>query len=104
MQRQRPSVPSCRRRLVPGRRPALLSVWRRPISEVLVAKLTTWRHPGFSAFVGRPIAPEDKPAIEDIAAYLVKPPVSLEKLVYLDGGKAGLFRSKRMNPGRGRNG
>jgi hypothetical protein len=55
-------------------------------------------HPGFSAFVGRPIAPEDKAAIEDIAAYLVKPPVSLEKLVYLDGEKAVLYRSKRMNP------
>ena len=71
--------------------------------EVLVAKLTSWRHPGFSAFVGRPIAPEDKAALEDIAAYLVKPPVSLEKLVYLDGEKAVLYRSKRMNPGLGRN-
>jgi hypothetical protein len=78
-------------------------VERRAISEVLVAKLTTWRHPGFSAFVGRPIAPEDKAKIEDIAAYLVKPPVSLEKLVYLDGEKAVLYRSKRMNPGLGRN-
>jgi hypothetical protein len=78
-------------------------VERQAISEVLVAKLTTWRHPGFSAFVGRPIAPEDKAAIEDIAAYLVKPPVSLEKLVYLDGEKAVLYRSKRMNSGLGRN-
>jgi hypothetical protein len=78
-------------------------VERRAISEVLVAKLTSWRHPGFSAFVGRPIAPEDKVAIEDIAAYLVKPPVSLEKLVYLDGEKAVLYRSKRMNPGLARN-
>jgi hypothetical protein len=33
----------------------------------------------------------------------VKPPVSLEKLVYLDGEKAVLYRSKRMNPGLGRN-
>ena len=78
-------------------------VERRAISEVLVAKLKSWRHPGFSAFVGRAIAPEDKAAIEDIAAYLVKPPVSLEKLVYLDGEKAVLYRSKRMNPGLGRN-
>ncbi len=67
------------------------------------AVLESLWHSGFSAFVGRPIAPEDKPAIEDIAAYLVKPPVSLEKLVYLDGEKAVLYRSKRMNPGLGRN-
>ena len=33
----------------------------------------------------------------------MKPPVSLEKLVYLDGEKAVLYRSKRMNPGLGRN-
>jgi hypothetical protein len=33
----------------------------------------------------------------------VKPPVSLEKLVYLDGEKAVLYRSKGMNPGLGRN-
>jgi hypothetical protein len=78
-------------------------VERRAISEALVARLTSWRHPGFSAFVGRRIAPEDNAALEDIAAYLVKPPVSLEKLVYLDGDKAVLYRSKRMNPGLGRN-
>jgi len=53
-----------------------LAQWH-PHGQVLVAKLTSWRHPGFSAFVGRLIAPEDKVAIEDIAAYLVKPPVSL---------------------------
>jgi len=50
----------------------------------------------------RPIAPEDKAAIEDFAAYLINPPVSLEKLVYLDGEKAMHYRS-RMNPGLGRN-
>jgi hypothetical protein len=72
------------------------------VSELLVTKLKTWRHPGFSAFVGQPIAPENKAALEDIAAYLLRPPLSLEKLVYLDGKQAVLYRS-RMNPGLGRN-
>ncbi len=47
-----------------------------------MAKLEAWRPPGFSAFVGPPIAAEDKAALEDIAAYLLRPPLSLEKLVY----------------------
>ena len=52
--------------------------------------------------MGKPIPPRDQAAIEDIAAYLVRPPLSLEKLVYLDGERAVLYRSK-MNPALGRN-
>jgi hypothetical protein len=70
--------------------------------ELLVTKLKAWRHPGFSAFVGQPIAPENRAALEDIAAYLLRPPLSLDKLVYLDGKQAVLYRSK-MHPGLGRN-
>jgi hypothetical protein len=35
--------------------------------------------------VGEAIAPEDKKAVEDVACYLVRAPLSLKKLVYLDG-------------------
>jgi hypothetical protein len=75
---------------------------RHAISEDLVRKLLAWRHPGFSAHVGEAIASEDKKAIEDVACYLVRAPLSLKKLVYLDGQKAVLYRS-RMNPSLGRN-
>jgi hypothetical protein len=44
----------------------------------------------------------DKQRLEDTAAYLVRNPLSLKKLVYLDGHKAVLYRS-RMNPSLGRN-
>ena len=37
-------------------------------------------------------------SIEDVASYLVKAPLSLKKLVYLDGQWAVVYRSK-MNPG-----
>jgi hypothetical protein len=53
------------------------------------------------AFSG-PIPFEDKKAIEDVASYLVKAPLSLKKLVYLDGQRAVVYRSK-MNPALGRN-
>ena len=65
-------------------------------------KLLTWRHTGFSAHVGEAIASDDKKTIEDVACYLVRAPLSLKKLVYLDGQKAVLYRS-RMNPSLGRN-
>ena len=54
---------------------------RHAISPELVQKLLGWRHPGFSAHVGEPIDPEDKQRLEDTAAYLVRNPLSLRKLV-----------------------
>jgi hypothetical protein len=75
---------------------------RHAISEELARKLLDWRHPGFSAHLGEPIPFEDKKAIEDVACYMVRAPLSLKKLVYLDGQKAVLYRS-RMNPFLGRN-
>jgi len=58
--------------------------------------------PGFPAQVGERIGAEDKQRLEDTAAYLVRNPLSLRKLVYLDGQQAVLSRS-RMNPSLGRN-
>jgi len=75
---------------------------RHAISEDLARRLLSWRLPGFSAHVGAAIPFEDKKAIEDVACYLVRAPLSLKKLVYLDGQKAVLYRSK-MNPFLGRN-
>ena len=75
---------------------------RHAISEDLARKLLAWRHPSFSAHVGEAIPFEDKKAIEDVACYVVRNPLSLKKLVYLDGGKAVLYRSK-VNPSLGRN-
>jgi hypothetical protein len=55
------------------------------ISPELVNKLLAWKHPGFSTHVGEPISPDQKLRLEDTAAYLVRNPLSLRKLVYLDG-------------------
>lgn len=66
-----------------------------------MAKLLAWRHPGFSAHLGERITPEDEQCIEDAAAYLVRNPLSLEKLAYHDGQQALLYPS-RMNPSLGR--
>jgi len=72
------------------------------ISPELVNKLLAWKHPGFSTHVGEAISADQKLRLEDTAAYLVRNPLSLKKLVYLDGQQAVLYRS-RMNPSLGRN-
>jgi Transposase zinc-binding domain/Putative transposase len=77
-------------------------VERHATSEDLARKLVAWRHPGFSSHLADPIPFESKKAIEDLACYLVRAPLSLQKLVYLDGRQAVLYRS-RMNPSLGRN-
>jgi hypothetical protein len=61
---------------------------RHAISQDPVAKLMALSHPGFSAFVGEPLAPQQSARLERVAACLGNSPVSLEKLVYLDGRQA----------------
>jgi hypothetical protein len=75
---------------------------RHAISPELVQKLLGWRDPGFSAHAGESIPRQERQRLEDTAAYLVRNPLSLRKLVYLDGQQAVLYRS-RMNPSLGRN-
>jgi hypothetical protein len=77
-------------------------VERHAISEDLARKQVARTHPGFSSCIAEAIPFENKKAIEDPACYLVRAPLPLQKLVYLDGQQAVLYRS-RMNPSLGRN-
>jgi hypothetical protein len=76
---------------------------KHAISEELKVKLLGWRHPGFSVHVGEPIPPNDARAIEDMASDVVRNPVSLKRLVYIDGHKAVVYRALRPNPSLGAN-
>jgi len=76
---------------------------KHAISRELVAKLLAWKHPGFSAFVGEAIPPESTKAIEDMAGYVVRNPVSLKRLVYVDGQQAVIYRALKPNSRLGQN-
>jgi Transposase zinc-binding domain/Putative transposase len=76
---------------------------RHAISKELLDKLLSWRHPGFSAHAGDVIPADHSATLERVAAYLVKSPVSLKKLLYLDGRQAVLYHSAKLNPSLGRN-
>ena len=86
-------------------REALLKrlVAKHAISKELKVKLLAWRHPGFSTHVGEPIPTNDARAIEDMASYVVRNPVSLKRLVYIDGQQAVIYRALKPNPRLGAN-
>ena len=78
-------------------------VERHAISQELARKLMAWRHPGFSAHAGEPISADDTQALENLAGYVVRNPLSLQRLVYLDGQQAVIYKGLKHNPTLGRN-
>jgi hypothetical protein len=76
---------------------------KHAISQELVAKLMAWKRPGFSAFVGEPIPADNTRAMEDMAGYVVRNPLSLKRLVYIDGQQAVIYRALKPNPSLGQN-
>jgi len=55
---------------------------RELLSAERMQLIRSWRHSGFDVFVGEPIAPDDRRALEHVARYLLRAPVSLERLWY----------------------
>ena len=65
---------------------------KHAISQELAKRLISWTHPGFSAHVGEPIAADNTQALENVAGYAVRNPLSLQRLVYLDGQQAVIYK------------
>jgi hypothetical protein len=78
-------------------------VEKRALSQELAKRLMTWRHPGFSTHLAEPIAANDTQALENVAGYVTRNPLSLQRLVYLDGQQAVIYRGLKHNPTLGRN-
>ena len=78
-------------------------VVKHAISQELATKLMAWRHPGFSAHVADPISAQDTQALENLAGYVTRNPLSLQRLVYLDGQQAVIYKGLKHNPTLGRN-
>jgi hypothetical protein len=74
--------------------PLARPVGAAPVSQELVRKLLAWHHPWLLGARGRADRPEDKKAPGGRRLPLVRAHLSLRKLVYLDGHKAVLSRSK----------
>ncbi len=72
------------------------------IKEELVKKISSFRHSGFSVHQEIRIAADDKQGLEGLIQYILRAPVSLEKMLVRDNSKV-IYHSSRLNPSLGRN-
>jgi len=59
----------------------LISTGREALASLLTQEraelLLSWRHSGFSVHNRVRVEPEDQPAVERLARYIMRPPISL---------------------------
>ena len=68
------------------------------LSEERIRLLLSWRHPGFSVHTSVTVPPDDREGLERLARYLLRPPVSLERLL-LDEHAQAIAYAARIKPG-----
>jgi hypothetical protein len=54
---------------------------KEPLSEERIRLLLSWRHSGYSVHTSVTVPPDDRDGLERLARYLLRPPVSLERLL-----------------------
>jgi diadenosine tetraphosphate (Ap4A) HIT family hydrolase/ribosomal protein S27E len=64
------------------------------LSEERTELLLSWRHTGFSVHNRVYVEPEDQPAVERLARYIMRPPISLDRMSW-DGEGEVRYRRKR---------
>jgi len=64
------------------------------LSEERTELLLSWRHTGFSVHNRVRVEPEDQPAVERLARYIMRPPISLERMEWNGVGEV-CYRRKR---------
>ena len=69
------------------------------LSEGRTELLLSWRHTGFSVHNRVRVEPEDRPAVERLARYIMRPPISLERMRGSGGGEV-RYRRKGGHDGR----
>jgi hypothetical protein len=70
------------------------------LSEERTALLLSWRHTGFSVHTGVRVEPEDTQGLERLARYILRPPISLERMQW-DGRGEVSYRRKSGHDGVG---
>jgi hypothetical protein len=69
----------------------------RAIRPETAQAFLSWDNSGFHAFLGHPIPPGDAPALEKIAAYILRPPLSLSRIRFAPDGHV-LYCADKVNP------
>jgi hypothetical protein len=71
------------------------------ITPDVVETMLSWHHSGFDAFIGPEIDQGNLSALENLAQYIAKGPVSLQKLDYDAGTNQARYRSRNLHPRHG---
>jgi len=71
------------------------------LTEERTELLLSWRHTGFSVHNRVRVEPEDQPAVERLARYIMRPPISLERIRW-DGDGEVFYQPKGGHDGRAR--
>jgi len=64
------------------------------LSEERTAVLLSWCRTGFSVHNRVIVEPEDQPAVERLARYIMRPPVSLERMAWDGVGEVNYWRQR----------
>jgi hypothetical protein len=71
------------------------------LAEERTELLLSWRHTGFSVHNRVRVEPEDQPAVERLARYIMRPPISLERIRWSGEGEV-FYQPKGGHDGRAR--
>ena len=58
------------------------------ITDLIIENMLGWHHSGFNVYCGESIWPSDQERIEKLAQYIVRAPISQERLLYIPASKS----------------
>jgi hypothetical protein len=64
------------------------------ITREMIVMLSTWKYSGFHVFCGNRISPNDEPAIENLARYIIRASFSQERMTYLPETSQVIYKAK----------
>jgi hypothetical protein len=58
------------------------------IFDITIENMRTWHHSGFHIYCGLPIFPDDQEGIVNLARYIIRAPISQERMCYIHADKS----------------
>jgi hypothetical protein len=53
------------------------------ITDAVIENMSTWHHSGFHVYCGDVIRPDDEEGLEHLAHYIIRAPISQERMIYI---------------------
>jgi hypothetical protein len=58
------------------------------ISDAVIDNMLSWHNSGFNIFCSGPTDPDDQNGLERLAQYIIRAPISQERMVYVPSSEA----------------